>query len=112
MVMCSKCHKRVAVVFVAKVENGNKVSEGLCMKCAKELGIPVESMLGNVMDKMGIPAEMLQDMEGMEGDINEYLQENGLIPSDGDDGEEGGAPAIPMPKFIENSAEGTHPDAG
>ena len=60
MVMCSKCRKRVAVVFVAKVENGNKVTEGLCMKCAKELGIPVESMLGNIMDKFGIPAEMLE----------------------------------------------------
>ncbi|MBE6531092.1 MAG: ATP-dependent Clp protease ATP-binding subunit [Ruminococcaceae bacterium] len=109
MVMCSKCHKRVAVVFVAKVENGNKVTEGLCMKCAKELGIPVETMLGNVMDKMGIPAEMLQDMEGMEGDINEYLQENGLIPSQGDDDEEGGAPAIPMPKLFETPADGVVP---
>ena len=55
MTMCSKCRKRVAVVFVAKVENGNRVTEGLCIKCAKELGIPVESMLGNVMDKMGLP---------------------------------------------------------
>ena len=38
---------------MAKVENGNKINEGLCMKCAKDLGIPVESMLGNVMDKFG-----------------------------------------------------------
>ena len=73
MVMCSKCRKRIAVVFVAKVENGNKVTEGLCMKCAKELGIPVETMLGNVMDKMGIPPEMIENMESMEGDINDYL---------------------------------------
>ena len=105
MVMCSKCRKRVAVVFVAKVENGNKVTEGLCMKCAKELGIPVESMLGNVMDKMGIPPEML---ENMEGDINSYLEENGLIPSEDDEGEEGGAPAISLPKLFEN-AEGLVP---
>ncbi len=98
MVMCSKCRKRVAVVFVAKVENGNKVTEGLCMKCAKELGIPVETMLGNVMDKMGIPAEML---ENMEGDMNSYLEENGLIPSDNDDNEDGGAPAIPIPQLFE-----------
>ena len=43
MVMCSKCHKRVAVVFATKLENGNKVSEGLCLKCAKTLGIPVDT---------------------------------------------------------------------
>ena len=106
MVMCSRCHKRVAVVFVAKVENGNKINEGLCMKCAKELGIPVESMLGNVMDKFGIPAEML---ENMEGDINSYLEENGMIPSENDDNEDGGAPAIPMPQLFESTPDGVVP---
>ncbi len=105
MVMCSKCRKRIAVVFVAKVENGNKVTEGLCMKCAKELGIPVETMLGNVMDKMGIPPEMIENMESMEGDINDYLTQNGLVPSDNDDNEDGGAPAIPLPRLFETPAE-------
>ena len=104
MVMCSKCRKRIAVVFVAKVENGNKVTEGLCMKCAKELGIPVETMLGNVMDKMGIPPEMIENMESMEGDINDYLTQNGLVPSDNDDSEDGGAPAIPLPRLFETPA--------
>ena len=104
MVMCSKCRQRIAVVFVAKVENGNKVTEGLCMKCAKELGIPVETMLGNVMDKMGIPPEMIENMESMEGDINDYILQNGLVPSDNDDNEEGGAPAIPLPKLFDTPA--------
>ena len=108
MTMCSKCRKRVAVVFVAKVENGNKVTEGLCMKCAKELGIPVETMLGNAMEKMGIPSELL---ENMEGDINSYLEESGLIPTSDDEGEDGGAPAIPLPKLFENSGEGLVPSA-
>ena len=106
MVMCSKCRKRIAVVFVAKVENGNKVTEGLCMKCAKELGIPVETMLGNVMDKMGIPPEMIENMESMEGDINDYLTQNGLVPSDNDDSEDGGAPAIPLPRLFDTPASG------
>ena len=113
--MCSKCRKRVAVVFVAKVENGNKVTEGLCMKCAKELGIPVESMLGNVMDKMGLPPEMLESMQDMEGDINDYLEESGLIPAQNDEGgdgesfEDGGAPAIPLPKLFEGEEAGVVP---
>ena len=109
MTMCSKCRKRVAVVFVAKVENGNKVTEGLCIKCAKELGIPVETMLGNVMDKMGLPPEMIENMESMESDINDYLSESGLVPSDNDDGEDGGAPAIPLPKLFDTPAEGVVP---
>ena len=40
MIMCSRCHKRIAVVFVTKVENNQKKSEGLCLHCAKELGLP------------------------------------------------------------------------
>ena len=70
MVMCSKCHKRVAVVFVNKIENGNKMSEGLCIKCARELGIPVDNMLGNMMSQMGISAEQL---ENMEDEMNDYI---------------------------------------
>ena len=38
--MCTKCKKRVAVVFISKIENGQTVNEGLCLKCAKELGLP------------------------------------------------------------------------
>ena len=61
--MCSKCHKRVAVVFVTKLENGNKVSEGLCITCAKEMGVPVDNMLGNVMNQLGISPDQLENME-------------------------------------------------
>ena len=98
MVMCSKCHKRVAVVFVTKIENGNKVTEGLCIKCAKELGVPVDNMLGNVMDKFGITPEQL---ENMENEVNDMI-EGGQLPSfnDSDFSEDGGAPAIDFPKLF------------
>ena len=36
--ICSRCQKHVAVVFITKVENGTAKNEGLCLKCAKELG--------------------------------------------------------------------------
>ena len=97
MVMCSKCHKRVAVVFVNKLENGNKISEGLCLRCAKELGIPVDNMLGNMMSQMGISPEQL---ENMEDDINNYINEAQNLPTDNDDLEDGGAPAIDMPRLF------------
>ena len=97
MVMCSKCHKRVAVVFVTKIENGNKVNEGLCIKCAKDLGVPVDSMLGDVMNQFGISSDQL---ESMETELEDILSEGGLIPSDNDDFEEGGAPAVDLPKLF------------
>ena len=98
MIMCSKCHKRVAVVFVTRIENGNKLSEGLCIKCAKDMGVPVDNMLGNVMDKFGITPEQL---ENMENEVNEML-EGGNLPAfnDAESAEEGGAPAIDFPKLF------------
>ena len=73
--LCSRCHKNVAVIFVTRIEGGETKNEGLCLKCAKELGIkPVEDM----MKKMGISEEDLDGLtnemmsafggaEGMEG---------------------------------------------
>ena len=97
MVMCSRCHKRVAVVFVTKLENGNKTSEGLCIKCAKELGVPVDNMLGNVMNQFGISADQL---ESMEDGINSMMEDLSNVPSENDDLEDGGAPAIDLPKLF------------
>ena len=98
MVMCSKCHKRVAVVFVNKLENGNKLSEGLCIKCAREVGIPVDNMLGNMMNQMGISSEQL---EGIEDEVNQFLSESQNFSSL-DDLEDGGAPAIDLPKLFKD----------
>ena len=99
MVMCSKCHKRVAVVFVNKLENGNKLSEGLCIKCAREMGIPVDNMLGNMMNQMGISPDQL---ESMEDEVNQFMAESGAMSPD--DLEEGGAPAIDLPKLFKEGS--------
>lgn len=61
--LCSRCHKNVAVIFIQKMEGGTTKSEGLCLKCAKEMGIkPVEDM----MQKMGISDE---DLEGLTNEM-------------------------------------------
>ncbi len=73
--LCVKCKKRMAVVFVARMENGTTKNEGYCLKCAKELGLaPVDDMLS----KMGISAEEfdsisseMMEMMGEEGDFSE-----------------------------------------
>ena len=90
----------MAVVFVTKLENGNKINEGLCIQCAKELGVPVDNMLGNVMNQLGITPEQL---ENMEKDINDYIGEIGdNLPVPDDDSEDGGAPAIDIPKLFKD----------
>ena len=96
MVMCSNCHKRVAVIFVTKYENDKKVSKGLCIKCAKEMGIPMENMLGDISGQLGISADQLEDMEN---ELNNMFQ-NSQLPSEMDDTEDGGAPAIDLPKLF------------
>ena len=96
MVMCSNCHKRVAVIFVTKYENEKKVSKGLCIKCAKEMGIPMENMLGDISGQLGISADQLEDMEN---ELNNMFQ-NSQLPSEMDDTEDGGAPAIDLPKLF------------
>ena len=54
--LCSRCKKRMAVVFVTRMEGDKTFNEGLCLQCAKELGIkPVEDL----MNKMGISGEEL-----------------------------------------------------
>ncbi len=113
MVMCSRCHKRVAVVFTTRLENGKSTSDGLCIKCAKEIGIPVDNMLGDIMNKFGISPEQL---DSMEDDIDKMMSE-GLIPSESDDMEEGGAPAINMPQLfgdmpLPEKAQGDAPKGG
>jgi len=37
--LCSRCKKRMAVVFVTRMEGEKTFNEGLCLQCAKELGI-------------------------------------------------------------------------
>ncbi len=57
--LCSRCKKRLAVVFVSRMEGDKTYNEGLCLQCAKELGIkPVEDL----MSKMGITDDQLDAM--------------------------------------------------
>ena len=100
MVMCARCHKRIAVVFITKMENGQRTSEGLCMRCAKEVGLPVNNMLDGIAGQMGITPDQIASMEDS---MNEMM----AAPSESDGVEDGGAPAIDMPSlFGEDGAEG------
>ncbi|MBE6956149.1 MAG: ATP-dependent Clp protease ATP-binding subunit [Ruminococcaceae bacterium] len=84
--ICSRCQKNVAVVFITKVENGTTSNEGLCLKCAKELGIkPIDDMMHKMgltdEDLDGLTAEMMSAFGGAEG-------QDGLLPQPTEDSDE------------------------
>ena len=86
MPMCSRCGKNVAVVFITKIDqSNNSTQEGLCLKCAKEMGLkPID----NLMEQMGITDT---DLDALAGEISAFGDLSGLVPA-GNDGEEQDAP--------------------
>ncbi len=113
MVMCSQCHKRMAVIFVTKSENGEKATRGFCLKCAKEVGVPIDHMMGDVMNQLGLTPEQIENAEHEFGS----LMSTADTPSDCDDTEDGGAPAIDLPKLFRDAGlfaqkEGEAPSEG
>lgn len=89
MVLCSRCKKRPAVVFISSMHGNEKKNEGLCMVCAKESNIP---QISEYMEQMGITDE---DLELMSDQMMEIL--------DGDGFEMGGADTLPP--YLENMLE-------
>ena len=66
--LCSRCKKNIAVIFITKIEAGKTVSDGLCLKCAKEMGLkPVD----DIMKRMGISED---DLDGINNEMTEAFQ--------------------------------------
>ncbi|MBQ3527449.1 MAG: ATP-dependent Clp protease ATP-binding subunit [Clostridia bacterium] len=76
MVMCSRCQKRMAVVFITRIEDNEHKQEGICLKCAKELGI---KPVNDIIAKMGLSDE---DVERMTEEMQDIMDnaENGDDP--------------------------------
>ncbi|MCQ2455271.1 MAG: ATP-dependent Clp protease ATP-binding subunit [Clostridia bacterium] len=94
MKLCSKCKKRPAVVFLSNPATPNSEPEGLCLVCAKSLGIkPVDDMLKsmNMTD---------EDIEMMSNQFMEMIMPEGEEFSDEDSLDMGTAPAIPFLKNL------------
>ncbi|MBE7055180.1 MAG: ATP-dependent Clp protease ATP-binding subunit [Ruminococcaceae bacterium] len=83
--LCTRCNKNVAVIFVTRMEGGKTVNEGLCMPCARELGINTMQQMAGGLD--------LGDMENLESQMMEMIES-----------EDGGADsgANPFASFISN----------
>ena len=69
--VCIRCQKRPAIIFVQRMENGQMKNEGYCLHCARELHIkPVEDL----MKQFGMSDE---DMDNMEDRMENMMQELG-----------------------------------
>lgn len=110
--LCSKCGKRPAVVFVSNTASSDAPTAGYCLSCAKELGIkPVEDLIS----KMGISDEDLENVQdqmnslmqnmGEGGDLSQLMEQLGadnlaeqmgdMVDGSEDDDFAHGAPAFP-----------------
>ena len=120
MKLCSKCKKRPAVVFISEVHGDTTTPRGLCLSCAREAGIkPINDMLEKMnlsdedidmmSDQMTDFMEMMGESAGLSED-GEDAEENGLVESDGEEGDFslGGAPTLP---FLNNIFGGNVPSA-
>ena len=92
--ICARCKKNMAVVFITKLENGKSVNEGLCLKCAKELGIkPVTDLL----DKFGLKDSDLDGLtpEALGDSLPGLLEQMGMPPAEAPDQESGDEEEVP-----------------
>ena len=94
--LCTRCKKRVAVVFISKIEKGETVNEGLCLKCAKELGLP---QVNEMMRRMGITDD---DLEAISDEMMQAFggaeTMEGIMPQEDeeDSGEDGKTATFPF----------------
>ena len=100
MTMCARCHKRVAVIFLTKLENGETKSEGLCLKCAKELGIkPIDDAIAQT----GLDDEAIERLNGEMDAFMEAMGGGELSP--GGDESQTRTPFLNFEKLMNQGAQ-------
>ena len=106
MPMRSRCKKNVAVVFITKLENGETTNDGICLKCAKELGI---KPINDLMDKIGISSDDIDSItdEMMSSFSGDSDLESMLSNGNGNDREDNAADSMQfLDKLFGNSPLG------
>ena len=106
MSLCSKCGKNPAVIYITKLEGGTTTNEGLCLPCAKSMGI---APLNQMIENLGIKDD---DIESLNNEMSEFMNNIGDISSpedmqnmiesiSGGIDDEGGAATAPL-GFLSN----------
>lgn len=99
--LCDRCHKRIAIVFISKIENGVPKKQALCLKCAKELGLdPTKDIANN----FGIDEKQFEEMN----------DEISRMIIDGQDGDfsPGGALSLDPDNKVFDEIDGENEDEG
>ncbi len=106
MDLCAKCKKNPAILYITKMEGDKTTSEGLCLSCAKQLGI---APINNMIEQLGVSDE---DIENLNGQMSEFIENMGGLDSmnegfgamlDGmeiPEDEDGGAHTAPLDKMF------------
>src|SRR5690554_4503359 len=66
MKKCSICNKNIAVIFASKMENGKSEMQGICMECAKKMGLPIVDQL---MKQTGMTEEEIASLSQQMNDV-------------------------------------------
>ena len=94
--VCIRCKKRPAIIFIQRMENGQMKQEGYCLHCARELHIkPVDDL----MKQFGMSE---QDMDNMEDRMESMMEEMG----------EGGNPFAALMKMQDEENGGAGEEDG
>ena len=94
--VCIRCKKRPAIIFIQRMENGQMKQEGYCLHCARELHIkPVDDL----MKQFGMSE---QDMDNMEDRMDSMMEEMG----------EGGNPFAALMKMQDEENGGAGEEDG
>ena len=101
--LCSRCKKNIATVFITRMEGDKTINEGLCLKCAKSLGLP---QVNDMMQRMGITDEDLDNLNNEMMQAMDSIDNVEDLPGGEDDEESGKTATFPfLNRLFNNSGE-------
>ena len=101
--LCSRCKKNIATVFITRMEGDKTINEGLCLKCAKSLGLP---QVNDMMQRMGITDEDLDNLNNEMMQAMDSIENVEDLPGGEDDEEAGKTATFPfLNRLFNNSGE-------
>ena len=101
--LCSRCKKNIATVFITRMEGDKTVNEGLCLKCAKSLGLP---QVNEMMQRMGITDEDLDNLNNEMMQAMDSIDNVEDLPGGEDDEESGKTATFPfLNRLFNNGGE-------
>ncbi|MBQ6986370.1 MAG: ATP-dependent Clp protease ATP-binding subunit [Oscillibacter sp.] len=97
--LCSRCKKNVAVVFISKLEGDKTTNEGLCLSCARKIGLP---RVDEMMKRMGISDD---DLEVLSTDMLAAMQDGDDDEPDTEEEEQGHTATFPFMNRLFSNGE-------